>query len=288
MRIFPMVRTGVKACLVWLLALMVAGPGSAADLKEGEWYVRLIATAPGNLQDKGNVLGQLENASLDYDVNDLEELEPFAAPFLTIVFPHPEWGIWTSDFTSDYHPVSGDQPDEWVFEVRSDVARQVTLSWQGKQAPLRRMQLVDLADGTVTSALEDGALQSYTLNMKGTTHQLKWVLLERSPCEDLSASIALLDSQKKFALIRTEYGCVGCGGVVELSGKLNGIAVENGQIVQVRYGSKTRARVRRGKLESLTAPEFNLVAQCKDKNGYETTATAKLTPEPYARNWRWQ
>ncbi len=120
------------------------------QLLPGEWYVRLIAAAPAEgLKDRGHVLGQLRSSEQRYDAHDLEALAPSHTPYLTIVFPHWNWGAKAGDYASDYHPVKPGA-DTWDFEVRTDnPRRQIELSWQATgDAPLN-MSLRDTKTGAV-------------------------------------------------------------------------------------------------------------------------------------------
>ena len=96
-----------------------------------EWYVRLIAEVPSkNMKDRGNVIGQLYESNASKDSHDLMELAPFGANYLTIVFPHPEWGADAGDYTSDYHSRENYRNDMWEFEVRTSATYDdVTLTW---------------------------------------------------------------------------------------------------------------------------------------------------------------
>ena len=155
----------------------------AAELKSGEWYVRLIAQTPSEqLKDQGNVLGMLRSSIDGYDIHDLNELPPFGAPYLTIVYPHADWGEHAGNYASDFHKRKASQlGDEWEFIVMSDKPREVTLSWQGYDGLKRlwRMRLVDMETGEVVRAVKRNQLQSYTFNMVDTTHRFKWVYLAR-------------------------------------------------------------------------------------------------------------
>ena len=144
----------------------------ARELDAGEWYVRLTAIA-GDLKDSGNVLGQLKDSKRSYDLHDLKELSPFATPYLTIVFPHPDWGDHTGDYTSDFHGTRG-RNHNWTFEVRSDDPnREVTLNWSS-EADMTGMLLVDTVTGTQLAA--QAADQQYTFNMGGeTARSFEWV-----------------------------------------------------------------------------------------------------------------
>lgn len=121
-----------------------------------EWYVRLSVSAPAaKLEDAGNLLGQLADAKTGVDAHDLPELPPPPfGPFLSIVFPHPEWGQIDADYGTDYHPVRAGK-DAWTFEVRSnDPGRFLVLSWQGPMAILTRSTLVDRATGKTLPAVK--------------------------------------------------------------------------------------------------------------------------------------
>jgi hypothetical protein len=148
-------------------------PVHARELGNGEWYVRLTAMA-GNLKDSSNVLGQLSDSLRGYDLHDLRELSPFATPYLTIVFPHPDWEEHAGDYGTDFHGTNK-RNDKWIFDVRSDdINREVTLSWS-IQPNLSGMWLVDTVAGTKVAAQDAG--QQYTFNMDGqTVRRFKWVV----------------------------------------------------------------------------------------------------------------
>lgn len=152
--------------------VLLSMPVFARDLGEGEWYVRLTAMA-GNLKDSSNLLGQLRDSRRGYDLHDLKELSPFATPYLTIVFPHPDWGDNAGDYGTDFRGTRKHK-NKWVFEVRSDDPnRDVTLSWSS-HADMRGMSLLDTVTGTKVAALDSD--QQYTFNMDGlTVREFKWL-----------------------------------------------------------------------------------------------------------------
>jgi hypothetical protein len=80
----------------------------SGDVAGHEWYVRLSVAAPAEkLEDAGNLLGQLADAKTGFDEHDLPELPPpDFGPYLSIVFPHSEWGQMDADYSTDYHPLS--------------------------------------------------------------------------------------------------------------------------------------------------------------------------------------
>ncbi|MDH4019347.1 MAG: S8 family serine peptidase, partial [Xanthomonadales bacterium] len=143
-----------------------------------EWYVRLIAeSVTENLKDDGNVLGQLQDSSSGFDEHDLPEPAPFE-PYLTIVFNQPDWGDNAGDYTSDFHPVTGNnKKDNWSFVVVSDDhEREVTLSWSGPEDALKNSLLVDLDNGEV---IEPDKLGRYTFFMNGERRNFAWEYVKR-------------------------------------------------------------------------------------------------------------
>ena len=119
-------------------------------LQEGRaWYVRLSVEEPTlDLRDRNNVFGQLEDVTVGYDRYDLPELAPDFKPYLTVVFPHSDWGVRAGDYASDYRPANRGLPAaSWRFEIRSDAARTVRLRWEGPAAILSRSVLLDEATG---------------------------------------------------------------------------------------------------------------------------------------------
>lgn len=96
-----------------------------------QWYLRLSVVAPDedSISDRGNVIGQLDDSEDGYDSHDLIELNPFASPYLTLVFPHEDWPE-PGNYGSDYHATAYEEPDQWVFHVLSDDNyRTITLYW---------------------------------------------------------------------------------------------------------------------------------------------------------------
>lgn len=175
-----------------------AGNAPTANPTQQGWYLRLtVASADGRMKDSGNVLGQLADSEDGPDSHDLAELSPAFSPYLTLVFPHPEWGMESSYFASDFHAIDFARPDEWEFQVRSSNPNlDVTLSWsevtaadpaaeeqQGKGRDhladmSQRMWLEDLDSGEFIAAIDgEGALQNYAFNMDGQrTRNFRWAL----------------------------------------------------------------------------------------------------------------
>ncbi|KAB2927459.1 MAG: hypothetical protein F9K25_14175 [Candidatus Contendobacter sp.] len=112
--------------------------------------MRLIAEEPTlNMRSRNNVFGQLLDSAAGYDEHDLPKLAPFGTPYLTVVFPHPDWGLKAGDYASDYRPNRetrgrGLPAANWRFEIRTDTAgRVVQLRWEGPKDVLDRSELLD-------------------------------------------------------------------------------------------------------------------------------------------------
>ena len=146
--------------------------GPPAFSRPGGWFIRLVVES-GGLRDDANVFGQLADSVVGYDAHDLEELAPFGDSFLTVVFPHPDWGAQAGDYASDYHPLrSASVPDEWRFEVRSSNPESVvTLRWEGPASRLLGSILIDVESGQRIVPQTDGR---YTFAMSGSSRSFRW------------------------------------------------------------------------------------------------------------------
>lgn len=133
----------------------------AADVS----YLRLTVETPTEqLKDNGNVLGQLPDSVIDYDNHDLLEIPPMGTPYLTLVFPHPDWGTNAGNYASDFHPISN-AVDAWKFSVLSDnTQRTINLYWSGNEDWINRSQLLDKDLNTIVMVK---ASAFYSFNMNG-------------------------------------------------------------------------------------------------------------------------
>jgi hypothetical protein len=160
--------------LAWLDWLVPTARASESSTDAGEFYVRLTVTdAERGAKDANNVFGWLRDARRGYDRHDLMEMPPFGADYLTIVFPHPDWGEQAGDYASDFHRLPRDRRngDAWRFAVRSgDPMRWLTLTWDGPAAILRRSVLIDETTGTRIPA-RDGR---YEFGLIEQTHRFRW------------------------------------------------------------------------------------------------------------------
>lgn len=183
----------LKTVVAVVIALLALGthPVSAAELKRGEWTVRLLLTAEAEqLEDPYNMLGQLQDAASGLDDHDLPELgQTWAGTYLSVIFYRPEWAAKTQTFNTDFHPVNNKQADEWLFEVRSDDPyRELSLTWVGTKTKMKKMVLVDLQEDIVFPAVVGGKPQVYNFRMNGTVREFAWRVLTAKEYKQLVAS----------------------------------------------------------------------------------------------------
>ena len=125
-------------------------------LPDNQWYVRLIVSTEDGRRDNGNSLGRLLDSHQGKDSHDLAEMAPPPSPmgdrYLSIVFPHPEWGGDMPDYGSDFHAVPADlsKTDVWNFEVRTHTPGiKAELSWEGPPTVLGSSRLKEAGTGKI-------------------------------------------------------------------------------------------------------------------------------------------
>ncbi len=129
-----------KLCIL-LLVCCVTLPVFTGTASANDWYVRLIVTAPDDPEpvrvDDGNVFGRWFGSVDGMDGADLGEMPPPAGStgdrYLSIVFPHPEWGGEYDNYASDFRgPVTDEtRGDSWKFEVQTRTPGiRTVISWQ--------------------------------------------------------------------------------------------------------------------------------------------------------------
>ncbi|UZR30870.1 FG-GAP repeat protein [Methylococcus mesophilus] len=140
------------------------------------WYVRLKVDNPAlGYKDSGNILGQLADAKAGYDAYDLAEPAPFAAPYLTLVFPHKNWDDKSGAYASDYRPALGLRPMSWDIEIRADQpGSEVRVSWQGHPRILARCKITDLGTGQTYAATDPSLANGLAVFLADKVQRLTW------------------------------------------------------------------------------------------------------------------
>jgi hypothetical protein len=128
-------------------------PGGAGD---HSWFVRLVVESDQFIDD-GNVLGQLPDSVNGLDSHDLEEPAPFGDAYLTIIFPHDEWGTGAWGYTSDFHASTAKPSGEWLFAVvSSGNISTVNLRLEGPAEILKVAELRDVETGQRVKINDEG------------------------------------------------------------------------------------------------------------------------------------
>jgi len=158
-----------KTPLSALLGLALFCSAAVTQAAPTGWFIRIIAeNTAEKLQDPGNTLGLMSDSSNGYDNHDLVEMPPFGTPYLTLVFPHPEWGVKAGDYTTEFQ-AHNKLTHTWNFEVRTDkTTRSVTLRWEGDAAKLKKSTLKDMKTRKTYNL---GTTKNLTFTM-GTTKRL--------------------------------------------------------------------------------------------------------------------
>jgi hypothetical protein len=179
---------------VWSQGLEPEAAEAAAQERlrvEGRaWSVRLTISEPATgFRDDTSLLGQWPGAQNGYDAGDLIELQPFASPYLTLVFPHPEWAPRAWAFASDLRspqklnargrPVAVRPAANWDVEIRADAARggEVVLTWEGPAEILARSRLRDRDTGKTIQPSAARYTNGYRLRLTSSTRRLTWQFL---------------------------------------------------------------------------------------------------------------
>lgn len=107
-----------------------------------ENYLQIIAKLD-DLKDSYNFIGLLSSAKDGYDAEDVEEA-PSISPYISLFFPHPEWGKDKGDYTQDIRSkISQTGPRQvWNFQVKTDqINQEIILEWENTLAFPDSLQL---------------------------------------------------------------------------------------------------------------------------------------------------
>ena len=107
-------------------------------------------------------------------------------------------------------------------------------------------------------------------------------VVDTAPPQVSATLTALKKLHKKHGKYRVEFSCSdACSIDTTVTTELNGIAVEDGQIVRLITSKKTKAISRKGQLRILKAPSFSLVVNCEDAsgNGDSLTVIPEFAPD---------
>ena len=69
-----------------------------------QWQLKIELNADNDLADLSNYIGTDSFASDAHDDLDIQELTPFP-PYVSLYFPHNDWGNWSGDYTKDIRDI---------------------------------------------------------------------------------------------------------------------------------------------------------------------------------------
>lgn len=92
------------------------------------WKLRIIARCQ-EAQDTNNWAAAVAGALDGWDQNDQPE-PPLVGEYVSVYFPHPEWGRRGYAFSTDARPAPGNG-EVWAFEVGTNIRDQVELIFEG-------------------------------------------------------------------------------------------------------------------------------------------------------------
>ena len=95
---------------------------------ESPWNVRISAHIQ-NARDTQTFAEVASDAATGWDKYDRVEA-PVIGEYVSVYFPHPEWGTVLSNYTKDVRP-EPENGEVWEFEVRTNIRDEVKLHFDG-------------------------------------------------------------------------------------------------------------------------------------------------------------
>jgi hypothetical protein len=117
------------------------------------WSIRIIAEC-GGARDRNNLAAVAAGASREWDENDYPE-PPVIGDYVSVYFPHPEWGPNAYNYCTDFRPEPQDG-EIWEFAVRSNMGGKVQFTFSGVEnaPPEYEVWLIDEAVGITQNLRE--------------------------------------------------------------------------------------------------------------------------------------
>ena len=95
------------------------------------WSIRIMAEC-GDARDRNNLAAAAGGAAREWDENDYPE-PPVIGDYVSVYFPHPEWGAYAYNYCTDIRPEPRDG-EIWEFAVRSNMRDKVQLTFAGVES----------------------------------------------------------------------------------------------------------------------------------------------------------
>ena len=142
------------------------------------WALEITALGRRS-RDADNVAAVADDAATGWDPMDYPE-PPNMDTFVSLSFPHPDWGRLTESYSTDVRPASQDG-DQWHFEVKGGANEPVRLAFDGTESvPLE--QEIWLVDEFLEQPINLRSDPSYSFSHAGgnTVRQFKLVVGSRT------------------------------------------------------------------------------------------------------------
>jgi len=159
--------------------------------KSGEKYLQIIAKV-GELKDSYNFIGLSDNAKDSYDKEDIEEAPPIS-PYISLSFPHSDWGKDSGSYTQDIREArikSKSYPEKitWDMQVKTDqLNKVVTLEWKNTDAIPKEYNLyLTDEDENVLSCMREKNNYSFTTSTEKTLFKVIATTKSLSSPKDLT------------------------------------------------------------------------------------------------------
>lgn len=134
----------------------------ATCLNDGSWALQIVVRTKGAV-DLSNFIGTRADLLREYDHLDAKEPPPSLGSYISLGFPHYDWGKSPGLYTSDYRPPIQDQ-EIWDLVVSSNLAdEEVTLSWDNVREVPKKYDLT-LLNKESGQRIDMRKSSSYTYN----------------------------------------------------------------------------------------------------------------------------
>ncbi len=158
------VKVLVSGCEFLIPPVAVEADGSSKALAMGRNnYLQIIAKI-GDLKDSYNFIGLSNKAKDSYDSEDVEEAPPIS-PYISLSFPHSDWGKDNACYTQDIRKTQDkekSQPEKiiWDMQIKTDQTdKTITLEWKNAKAIPEEyfLYLTDEDESTLANMREKNA-----------------------------------------------------------------------------------------------------------------------------------
>jgi hypothetical protein len=196
----PFSGYGLKVTTATTLTIngdLSTGPLPKKDLPAIAWWVGIEAQC-GDASDVDNVAMVAQGADRALDQLDVPE-PPVIGDYVTVHFPHPEWGAGQGDYCVDARP-DIKQGEVWEFDVKTASKRAVQLKFTSleKVPPQYQVWLVDEAV-KVRQDIRLSPAYGFSGTGEGVTRHFAMIVGEAADVEKLMISKGVIPAAFELA-----------------------------------------------------------------------------------------